>query len=576
VYDIVNLSTRQSLDPRLGLKALNLARLEALAPALGYAVPPGIVIPPRPLEDLLRATLRPGLSPAEAFGRIVELRDLDAARRWRDRLALVALPRELLLTLHQCAPQVAAASADGALVVRSSFHAEDRPRHSFAGIFDTALDVVGVEMLCRAVRSVYASLLSDRAISYLHAVQHSAVPAMSVIIQPMVARAGGLGGVLHSLAPDVPSRDVLLLAASSNAASVTSGEAIPEEYLVYRPHVSTGRACLITASAGTATAERGFAFDERSIRPLARLGVALEEAFGAPVEIEWARAADDVLWLLQARELPQERAPPAATRFTWTGEPLVTGLAVGQGEFTGRARRTDDVTEARHLGPGDVLVTRLTNPDWEAALAGVGALVTEAGGRTSHAARLARERGKLAIVGCGAGIQRIADGDFVTLVCTDGLGGSAYPAAAAVPLDSAPPDAGSLMLLHPGEAFSVARHSSPTRVDVRLESVVRALRLPSRPHRSRSALSPAVTARIAGYATVDAFLEAKLRDSLALVCAAFPRASVRATRLDPPFDADTPLLETAVAALRRDYGFPVEISPRTYSSSERLAPHTTS
>jgi pyruvate,water dikinase len=576
MYAVYPLPADRPLDPRLGLKALNLARLCTLAPALGFSVPSGFVLPPQALDDLLAATLPPGVRAAEVYARLVERRDVDAARRWRERLALIGLPRALEATLHHHHPRITDRVLDRPLVVRSSFHAEDGADHSFAGIFDTALDVVGVDMLCRAVRSVLASVLSDRALAYLNALQHLAIPAMSVIVQPMVGREGGRGGVLHTRAEDLATSDVLLIAASDQAHAVTSGDAIPEEYLVHRPNLARGRACLLAASAGTATARRGFAMNDRSVRPLAELGVALEHAFGTPLEIEWVETEEGTRWVLQARALPTVSPHSTSLPTVEAGaEPLVTGLGVGHGSFTGRVRRTEDRTVAAHLGPTDVLVTSATDPDWDAAVAGAGALVTAAGGRTSHAARLARERGTLAVVGCGAPFGRLVDGTLVTLVCIDGVSGHVYRAADVGAARAPVEGTARLVLDRPSEAFARARTASPAVVDVRLDAVLRALRvfpLPAPDARP----SPALAARIAGYADVRAFLTGKLKDTLALVAAAFPHARIEVAAPASALADCRPALEAAVAWLRIDYGFPVGIVPRTYTSSERLPPQTTS
>jgi pyruvate,water dikinase len=253
----------------------------------------------------------------------------------------------------------------------------------------------------------------------------------------------------------------------------------------------------------------------------------------------------------------------------------VSGLGVGHGRFTGRVRRTEDRAVAAHLEPTAVLVTSSPDPDWDVAVAGDGALVTAAGGRTSHAARLARERGTLAVVGCGSALDRLADGQLVTLVCVEDVAGHVYRAGDVGEAGASVASTARLVLDRPSEAFARARTGAPAVVEVHVDAVLRALRVLPLPA-PRAPLTPALAARIAGYGDVRAFLTGKLKDTLALVAAAFPQARIEVVPPAGTLAACRPALEAAVAWLRLDYGFPVEIVPRTYTSSDRLPPQTIS
>jgi phosphohistidine swiveling domain-containing protein len=427
MYPVHHLGSGDALPHDAGAKARQTVRLHELA-ARGapFHVPPAFIVPPTAIADVLAAIGIPAADVDAEFAACVQAADLDLARRWRQRLQVVAFPPSLVETLRQHWTRLTAAAPEVPLAVRSSFHAEDSAVRSFAGVFESVLDVRGPEMLVRAARSVYASLLSDRSLAYLADDPRAAVPRMSLIVQRMAIGPGWTGGVAYSRAPELHAAHVSLIAASRDAPSVTSGATIPEEYLVLR---TPARApLLLQRSAGTSTAITGFLLDDEARASLVRALAAIEDDFGHPVELEWTRRPDGCVFVLQARAAPTHAADALDAPVRALRPPLLTGLAIGHGEFAGTVCRTDRREDATHLGPGDVLVTRLTTPDWDPILARVGALVTAAGGRTSHAARLARERRMLAVVGCGPAIDRLSTGRRVLLVCADGLAGELHDA----------------------------------------------------------------------------------------------------------------------------------------------------
>ena len=573
-----DLATAPAVPSDYGLKAANIARLSRLAPRLGFAVPPGFVVPPTFLNALWPALGVEPSAAAELYAALVERCDIDLARAWHQRISLVELPEAITAPLHDAYDELVARSGGHGVVVRSSFHGEDRPGLSCAGIFESVPNVAGAPMLMRAVRTVYGSLFAERTIRYLNAAAVPAEPRMSVIVQEMLSGAGWCGGVAHSCAPDLHAPELMLIAATRDLNGVTAGLTCPEEYLVHRPNLLAGRSALVQTTAGTATARRGFAFDEDSVRPLARLLVDLEREFGEPLEVEWGRGLDGRIYVLQARPMPP---PDPITRPIVQGSsapPLLTGLAVGHGSFTGIVRRTDSIEEASHCGPEHVLVTRLTNPDWESALGRLGALVTESGGRTSHAARLARERRMLALVACGEEIAQLRSGQRVTLVCTDGLEGAVFDGDSLEAASGPAPATERLALSNPFAAFTLARQHAPSRVEVSLDQVVHAIRIPIEALSDERPPAPRISARIAGYPDVASFVREKLRDALAVVCVAFPQARVLAQPLSccedgarHPFQG---LLEAAVSELAQRFGFQVASLPDTYTTSERFLPHT--
>lgn len=550
-----------------GLKACNIARLAQLAAGHGFAVPPGFILPPRLLESLWPSL---GLDSSEAdhtYAAIIDRCDVELAHAIKQRIALVDFPQPLVESLDQAWGELMARAGETPLVVRSSFHAEDQVGLSCAGIFESVADVRGIPMLQRALRTVYGSLFSERTVRYLNAARVAVAPRMSVIVQQMLGGPGWCGGVAHSAAPDLETRDLLLIAATPDLHGVTSGVSCPEEYLVHRPNLTGGRHCIVHRTAGTATNGNGFCFDETSIVPLARAVLDLEQVFGQALEVEWARAPDGLLYVLQARPIPRPAHPEKAVFNTAGARPIVTGLAVGHGHFTGVVRRTDSIEEAAHCGPEHVLVTRLTNPDWETAMLAVGAIVTESGGRTSHAARLARERHKLAVVAVGEPVNRLRTGDRVTVVCNDGLEGAIFPAQELERSDQAPvPVPATLRVTNPFGAFSLARANNPVLVEVEIDHVLRAIRIPPEALSASFSLTPQLAARIAGYRNARHFVRARLRDAVAIVCAAFPAARVRVCRATSTREeafSFGEVLDEAVAELVQRFGFQVESLPLT-------------
>jgi len=565
-FPVASIPSDDSLPDNLGSKARLLAWLSEHSDDLGYSVPAAFVIPPEPLHAFLPQVFGPQQSPEIAYRSLVDAQDFDQARACRRRVELLDLPPSLVQTLsHQYTALIADAASDH-VAVRSSFHAEDDATVSFAGIFESILSVSGEPMLARAVRSVYASMFSDRTIRYLHAATTAAIPSMSIIVQRMVSGGRWASGVAHSRAPDLPSADLMLIAASPTSTGVTAGDTVPEEYLLYRPNLASGRSPILQFSAGTSTASRGPCFDQDSICRLARILVSLEQLLDKPLEIECAISGEGDIYLLQARPAPISSESAHTPRPTYSAHPLVRGLAVGHCHITGVVRKTNSIAEASHLGPNHILVTQLTNPDWEPVLSTVGALITESGGRTSHAARLSRERGKLAVVGCGTQIHNLSTGDEITMVCTDGLEGAIYPAFTEPDIPATRVDCRRrIVVTNPHDAFSVARHQSADIVEVDLCYLRRSLRITPDFLVPGNEVPMRIRRRTAGYASVSSFLQSKFREAIALVYVAFPDSTILVRRftsgdMTDPFDA---LLESAVSELNGLFGFYVSTEPRT-------------
>src|ERR1700691_4170466 len=362
--------------------------------------------------------------------------------------------------------------AEFAVAVRSSATAEDLPEASFAGQQETFLNVRGEEHLLKSMHEVYASLFNDRAISYRvhNKFDHNAV-ALSVGVQYMVRSDLGSAGVMFTLDTDSGFRDVVFITAAYGLGeTVVQGAVNPDEFYVYKPSVHNGRTAIVRRSMGAKAikmiyAEAGsadrvktvevapaqrrqFSLNDADILTLAKQALAIEAHYGTPMDIEWGKdGATGKIYILQARpETVQSRAGRTIQRFTLKGRStlLVSGRSIGQKIGAGHARIIRDVKDMSRVRAGDVLVADMTDPDWEPVMKRASAIVTNRGGRTCHAAIIARELGIPAVVGCVTATQAIRENQAVTVSCAEGDTGHVYEGMLEfdqrnIELDSLPP-----------------------------------------------------------------------------------------------------------------------------------------
>src|ERR1700716_1627854 len=344
--------------------------------------------------------------------------------------------------------------AEFAVAVRSSATAEDLPEASFAGQQETFLNVRGEEHLLKSMHEVYASLFNDRAISYRvhNKFDHSAV-ALSVGVQHMVRSDLGAAGVMFTLDTDSGFRDVVFITSAYGLGeTVVQGPVTPDEFYVYKPALRAGRRAIVRKNLGgkaikmiygepgskdrvrtvdVAPADRNrFSLDEADIVSLAQQAPIIEEHYGTPMDIEWGKdGATGKIYILQARpETVQSRAGRTILRFTLKGRSklLISGRSIGQRIGAGQARIIKDVKEMSRVRAGDVLVADMTDPDWEPVMKRASAIVTNRGGRTCHAAIIARELGIPAVGGCGTATTAIKENQAVTVSCAEGDTGHVY------------------------------------------------------------------------------------------------------------------------------------------------------
>ncbi|MBR7745064.1 phosphoenolpyruvate synthase [Undibacterium baiyunense] len=352
---------------------------------------------------------------------------------------------------------VADCTAEMSFAVRSSATAEDLPDASFAGQQETFLNVVGIDNVLEAMKHVFASLYNDRAISYrVHKGFTHAEVALSAGVQRMVRSDLGAAGVMFTIDTESGFKDVVFITSSYGLGeTVVQGAVNPDEFYVHKPMLEQGKLPVIRRNIGsklikmefTGEAKAGrsvktvdvpielrnrYSLNDTEVVELAKYAVIIEKHYGRPMDIEWGKdGRDGKLYILQARPetvKSQQKSTDAQQRFKLkgTGAVLVSGRAIGQKIGAGRVRVIHDPSEMERVQPGDVLVADMTDPNWEPVMKRASAIVTNRGGRTCHAAIIARELGVPAVVGCGDATDLLKDGTLVTVSCAEGDEGKIY------------------------------------------------------------------------------------------------------------------------------------------------------
>jgi len=448
-----------------------------------------------------------------------------------------------------------------AVAVRSSATAEDLPEASFAGQQETFLNVRGEEHLLSSMHEVYASLFNDRAIAYrVHSnFDHNAV-ALSVGVQHMVRSDLGSAGVMFTLDTDSGFRDVVFITSAYGLGeTVVQGAVNPDEFYVYKPALRAGKKAVLRKNLGgkaikmvyapPGSAERvrtvdvpaadrnRFSLDEADIVSLSQQALIIEKHYGTPMDIEWGKdGSTGKIYILQARpETVQSRAGRTIQRFTLKARSttVITGRSIGQRIGAGPARIIKDVKEMSRVRAGDVLVADMTDPDWEPVMKRASAIVTNRGGRTCHAAIIARELGIPAVVGCGTATSAIKENQAVTVSCAEGDTGYVYDGMLeyderSIELDSLPAIPIKIMMNvgNPDRAFDFAGIPHKGVGLARLEFIInRMIGVHPRALLEFASLSAelkdTITKQMAGYADPVSFYVDKLTEGIAQIAAAF-------------------------------------------------------
>jgi pyruvate,water dikinase len=352
---------------------------------------------------------------------------------------------------------VANSSSEISFAVRSSATAEDLPDASFAGQQETFLNVVGIDNILEAMKHVFASLYNDRAISYrVHKGFTHAEVALSAGVQRMVRSDVGAAGVMFTLDTESGFKDVVFITSSYGLGeTVVQGAVNPDEFYVHKPMLEMGKLPVIRRNIGsklikmefTGEAKAGrsvktvdvpiemrnrYSLNDAEVVELAKYAVIIEKHYGRPMDIEWGKdGRDGKLYILQARPetvKSQQKASDAQHRYKLKGRGtvLTSGRAIGQKIGAGPVRVIHDPVDMERVQPGDVLVADMTDPNWEPVMKRAAAIVTNRGGRTCHAAIIARELGVPAVVGCGDATEILKDGTLVTVSCAEGDEGLIY------------------------------------------------------------------------------------------------------------------------------------------------------
>ncbi len=546
----------------VGGKNASIGEMISELAGLGVSVPGGFATTAHAYRDFLAqdgldARIRDALAALDVDD-IATLAEVGARiRGWMLATPFPARLQEELLASWRAMGQ----GPEFAVAVRSSATAEDLPEASFAGQQETFLNVRGESHLLRCVHEVYASLFNDRAIAYRvhNGFDHAAV-ALSVGVQHMVRSDLGCAGVMFTLDTDSGFRDVVFITAAYGLGeTVVQGAVNPDEYYVYKPALRAGKRAIVRrnlggkaikmvyADAGSAervrtvevdSADRErFSLTDADVLELARQALIIEEHYRAPMDIEWGKdGATGKIVILQARpETVQSRVGRSVQRYTLKGRStvLASGRSIGQRIGAGHARVITNVKDMERVRAGDVLVADMTDPDWEPVMKRAAAVVTNRGGRTCHAAIIARELGIPAVVGCGNATKVIADGRAVTVSCAEGDTGHVYDGMLEfdqrnVEFDSLPALPVRIMMNvgNPDRAFDFSRIPNKGVGLARLEFIINRMigvhpRALLELDKQNAELKETIRKQIAGYPDAITFYVEKLVEGIAQIAAAF-------------------------------------------------------
>ncbi len=553
--------------PDFGGKNASLGELLGNLEQKGVQVPGGVATSAEAFRDFLSANNLTARVASRLDG--LDVDDVQALARAgaeiRDWIEAAPLPADLE---HGIAAAVAALEAEAggpiSWAVRSSATAEDLHDASFAGQQETYLNIVGVPSILDAVRRVFASLYNDRAIAYRVHTGYADIPiALSAGIQQMVRSDSGAAGVMFTLDTESGFRDAVFVTSSYGLGEmVVQGAVNPDEFYVYKPALRAKRPAILRRTLGSkklkmvfgqeATAgksthvedvapadQRRFSLSDADVETLAGYALTIEAHYGRPMDIEWGKdGATGKIYILQARpETVKARDHGGKTlvryRMNEKGPIVASGRAIGQKIGQGTVRVVRRASEMDIVKDGDVLVADMTDPDWEPVMKRASAIVTNRGGRTCHAAIIARELGIPAVVGCGDATDLLHNGDTVTVSCAEGDTGNIYSGLLAferteVALDNMPdaPIKITLNVANPDLAFEFSQVPNHGVGLARLEFIInRQIGVHPRALLEFDSLPPDVKAKVAerihGYASPKEYFVQRLSEGIATIAAAF-------------------------------------------------------
>ncbi|MGI2172143.1 phosphoenolpyruvate synthase [Shewanella sp. MF05960] len=465
--------------------------------------------------------------------------------------------------IREAYEQLSSETQDASFAVRSSATAEDMPDASFAGQQETFLNVKGFDAVMLAIKHVYASLFNDRAISYrVHqGYEHQGV-ALSAGVQRMVRSDKAASGVMFTMDTESGNNDVVFITSSFGLGEmVVQGAVNPDEFYVHKPILSQGHDAVVRRNIGSkliqmvysddashgkqvkiedvaADQRRIFSINDAEVMELAKQAVIIEQHYGRAMDIEWAKDGNDgKLYIVQARpETVRSREDVQLIEryhLKTKGDVICEGRAIGHKIGTGIAKVLTSIDQMDQIEPGDVLVTDMTDPDWEPIMKRASAIVTNRGGRTCHAAIIARELGVPAVVGCGDVTDRIKTGDIVTVSCAEGDTGLIYSGKQEFEIitnrvDTLPPLPMKIMMNvgNPDRAFDFARLPNEGVGLARLEFIINRM-IGIHPkalldfNDQTAELQSEINDMIAGYDSPVEFYIARLVEGIATIASAF-------------------------------------------------------
>ena len=531
--------------------------------SLGVSVPGGFATTAAAYRDFLRAN---GLD--RKIADLLDNLDVDdidaltgAGKTIREAILASPLPDKLMQQIESAWSEMSD-NRDIAVAVRSSATAEDLPDASFAGQQETFLNVRGIDNLIAALHQVFASLFNDRAIAYrVHqGFDHNQV-ALSVGIQTMVRSDLGSAGVMFTLDTESGFRDAVFITSSYGLGeTVVQGAVNPDEFYVYKPALAAGKHPILRKNLGSKAIKMvysddsapgktvntvdvdesdslSFSLSDGEIIELAKMAVTIEEHYERPMDIEWGKdGTDGKLYILQARpETVQSRSGRTIQRFTLKdrSDVIICGRSIGQKIGVGTAKVIHNISEMSRIQNGDVLVSDMTDPDWEPVMKRAAAIVTNRGGRTCHAAIIARELGIPAVVGCGDATKVIKDGQDVTVSCAEGDEGFVYEGKLdfekkQIELDSLPEIPVKIMMNvgNPDRAFDFANIPNSGVGLARLEFIINRM-IGVHPQALLDydnldvSIREAVDEQMAGYSDPVGFFVDRLTEGISVIAAAF-------------------------------------------------------
>jgi pyruvate,water dikinase len=452
-------SVRNSDVAKVGGKNASLGELISQLAASGVRVPGGFATTAEAFDQFLAHNkLTESIQAALKAVNVDDVHALSkAGAEIRRKVEAGAIPPELEKQIREEYTRVSHGVPEASFAVRSSATAEDLPDASFAGQQETYLNIRGIENVLDAVKRVFASLYNDRAIAYrVHKGFSHAEVSISAGVQRMVRSDMGAAGVMFTMDTESGFREVVFITSGYGLGeTVVQGSVNPDEFYVSKLCLSNGKPAILRRGLGTkaiklvfdtearagrsvkevevAAAERErFSLSDAEVEELARYAMSIEKHYGRPMDIEWGRdGVDGKLYILQARPetvKSQDKRKDTLTRYRIgkRGDVLASGRAIGSKIGQGRVRVVKSVAEIDRVKEGDVLVTDMTDPNWEPVMKRAAAIVTNRGGRTCHAAIIARELGVPAVVGCETATDTLKEGEEVTISCAEGDTGYIY------------------------------------------------------------------------------------------------------------------------------------------------------